>query len=134
YAMVAYQSAYLKSKYPVEFLCAMMTYDMANTDKLSLFIREARAHAIEVLPPDVNESQIAFAPAREGRVIRFGLAAIKGVGEIAVQSILKARMEAGPFTSLGNFCERVEGRTVNRKVLEALIKCGAFDALGETRA
>src|SRR5207253_2653828 len=109
YAMVAYQTAYLKANYPVEFLCAMMTNDMANTDKLSLFIREARAHAIEVLPPDVNESQIAFAPAREGRVIRFGLAAIKGVGEIAVESILKARMEAGPFTSLGNFCERGEG-------------------------
>ncbi len=111
---------------------------------------------IEVLPPDVNESQVHFAPAQsgagvppaelvEGRrdacpttttalAIRFGLAAIKGVGEIAVESVLKARREAGKFSTLANLCERVDGRTVNRKVLEALIKCGACDCLGQTRA
>jgi len=167
YAIVAYQTAYLKANYPVEFLSAMMTNDMADTAKLSQYIAEARAMRIEVLPPDVNESQVTFAPAhrRAGwqpaagsnadkspgelsageatavldnrapkEVIRFGLAAIKGVGEIAVQSILKAREEGGRFTSLSDLCERVDTRTVNRKVLEALVKSGACDCFGETRA
>ena len=157
YAIVAYQTAYLKANYPVEFFCAMMTNDMADTDKLSQYINEARAMGIEVLPPDVNESQVHFAPAqsrtgvppvqpsassaREGSpdarpalAIRFGLAAIKGVGEIAVEAILKGRAEGGDFRSLADLCERVDGRTVNRKVLEALIKCGACDCLGQTRA
>src|ERR1041384_7870748 len=89
---------------------------------------------IEVLAPDVNESQVAFAPARDGKVIRFGLAAIKGVGEVAVQTILKARNEGGRFNSLTELCERVDGRTVNRKILEALIKSGACDCFGQTRA
>jgi DNA polymerase-3 subunit alpha len=134
YAMVAYQTAYLKANYPVEFLCAMMTNDMADTGKLGLYIAEARAMGIEVLPPDVNESQVVFAPAREGTVIRFGLAAVKGVGEIAVQSILKARTEGGRFCSLPELCNRVDLRAVNRKVLEALVKCGACDGLGASRA
>ena len=145
--MVAYQTAYLKANYPVEFFCAMMTNDMADTDKLSQYIAEARAMGIEVLPPDVNESQVHFAPAAGRRTerpadgdqatrsgIRFGLAAIKGVGEIAVEAVLKARREGGKFQSLANMCERVDGRSVNRKVLEALIKCGACDCLGQTRA
>jgi DNA polymerase-3 subunit alpha len=89
---------------------------------------------IEVLPPDVNESQVAFAPARNGQVIRFGMAAIKGVGEIAVQSILDARKLGGDFPSLGDMCERVDIRTVNRKALEALVKSGACDTFKETRA
>src|ERR1017187_2291356 len=157
YAMVAYQTAYLKANYPVEFFCAMMTNDMGDTDKLSQYIAEARGMGIEVLPPDVNESQVHFAPApgtggsdgatanppilaeggRDARptlAIRFGLAAIKGVGEIAVEAILKARREAGKFSTLSNMCERVDGRSVNRKVLEALIKSGACDCLGQTRA
>jgi DNA polymerase III subunit alpha len=134
YAIVAYQTAYLKANYPVEFLSAMMTNDMSDTSKLTEYIAEARSMGIEVLPPDVNESQVAFAPARNGEVIRFGLAAIKGVGEIAVQSILDARKNGGEFTSLGNMCERVDIRTVNRKVLEALIKSGACDNLKENRA
>jgi len=156
YAVLAYQTAYLKANYPVEFLCAMMTNDMADTEKLSQYISEARSMGIEVLPPDVNESQVHFAPAqsrtgvppvqpglapaedrRDARptlAIRFGLAAIKGVGEIAVEAILKARREGGGFHSLANLCERVDGRSVNRKVLEALIKCGACDCLGQTRA
>src|SRR5260221_3177208 len=107
---------------------------MANPDKLGVLIGEARTFGIEVLPPDVNESQVAFAPARDGTVIRFGLAAIKGVGEIAVQNILEARQAGGKFTSLADLCERVDGRTVSRKVLEALIKSGACDGFGETRA
>jgi DNA polymerase III subunit alpha len=134
YAMVAYQTAYLKANYPVEFLCAMMTNDMADTAKLGLYIAEARGMGIEVLPPDVNESQVAFAPAREGSVIRFGLAAVRGVGEVAVESILKAREPGRRFESLPDLCDRVDLRAVNRKVLEALIKCGACDGLGATRA
>ena len=151
YAIVAYQTAYLKANYPVEFFCAMMTNDMADTDKLSQYIAEARGMGIEVLPPDVNESQVYFAPApraspataadpANGRrrcgtqAIRFGLAAIKGVGEVAVEAILKARDEGGQFQSLADMCERVDGRSVNRKVLEALIKSGACDCFGQTRA
>ena len=134
YAIVAYQTAYLKANYPVEFLSAMMTNDMSDTKKLSEFIAEARIMGIEVLAPDVNESQVVFAPARGGTVIRFGLAAIKGVGEVAVESILATRSEAGEFKSLGEMCERVDIRTVNRRVLEALIKSGGCDAFKETRA
>jgi DNA polymerase-3 subunit alpha len=111
-----------------------MTNDMNNTDKLSVLIEEARIFGIEVLAPDVNESQVVFAPARQGAVIRFGLAAIKGVGQVAVQAILEARNLAGKFASLDDLCQRVDGRTVNRKVLEALIKCGACDCFGQTRA
>ncbi|MDX1950935.1 MAG: DNA polymerase III subunit alpha [Verrucomicrobiota bacterium] len=134
YAIVAYQTAYLKANYPVEFLSAMLTNDMNDTGKMAVLIEEARVFGVEVLAPDINESEVVFAPAREGTVIRFGLAAIKGVGEIAVASILKARTEGGKFKSLAELCERVDGRTVNRKVLEALIKSGACDCLGETRA
>ncbi len=156
YAVVAYQTAYLKANYPVEFFCAMMTNDMADTAKLSQYIHEAREFGIEVLQPDVNESQVHFAPAQTVvarasrpfddnqkhtggtpvplRGIRFGLAAIKGVGEVAVETILKARLEGGKFTSLSGLCERVDGRTVNRKILEALIKSGACDGFGQTRA
>jgi DNA polymerase-3 subunit alpha len=134
YAVVAYQTAYLKANYPVEFYCAMMTNDMAATEKLGEYIAESRAVGIEVLGPDVNESGVYFAPAQAGKAIRFGLAAIKGVGEIAVESIRKARGEYGKFHSLAELCERVDGRTVNRKTLEALIKTGACDTFGQTRA
>src|SRR5437773_5864461 len=133
----------------------MMTNDMADTAKLALYINEARTMGIEVLPPDVNESQVHFAPAAKtadsntgngangsslngkhshSQAIRFGLAAIKGVGEVAVESILRARSDGGRFSSLAEMCERVDGRTVNRKVLEALIKCGACDSVGRNRA
>jgi len=153
YAVVAYQTAYLKANYPVEFFCAMMTNDMSDTEKLAQYIAEARDFGVEVLGPDVNESLVFFAPAKRSvpavvaangsaeaqkapalQGIRFGLAAIKGVGEVAVESILKARNEGGKFDSLSSLCERVETRTVNRKVLEALIKSGACDGLGQTRA
>jgi len=134
YAIVAYQTAYLKANYPVEFFCAMMTNDMANTDKLAEYIAEAREFDIEVLGPDVNESGVFFAPAREGKAIRFGMAAIKGVGEAAVETILKARNEGGKFRTLSELCERVDGRTLTRKPLEALIKTGACDVFGQSRA
>jgi DNA polymerase III subunit alpha len=149
YAIVAYQTAYLKANYPVEFFCAMMTNDMADTAKLSQYIEEARTMGIQVLGPDVNESHVHFAPTtlptKPGsngnengngatrQAIRFGLAAIKGVGEVAVECVLKAR-EGGRFSSLADMCERVDGRAVNRKVLEAFIKSGACDSLGLTRA
>ncbi len=133
YAVVAYQTAYLKANYPVEFLSAMMTNDMSDIGKLTILINEAKIYDIEVLPPHVNESQIVFAPAQGGTVIRFGLAAIKGVGETVVEKILQARGDE-PFKSLNDMCERVEARTLNRKVLEALIKSGACDCFGETRA
>ncbi|MBI3875413.1 MAG: DNA polymerase III subunit alpha, partial [Verrucomicrobia bacterium] len=134
YAIVAYQTAWLKANHPVEFLCAMMTNDMGDTKKLGDYIAEARVMGTEVLPPDVNESHVFFAPASEGKAIRFGLAAVKGIGEVAVETLLKARGEGGGFTSLADLCERVDNRTVNRKVLEALIKSGACDSFGETRA
>ncbi len=145
YAIVAYQTSWLKANYPVEFLSAMMTNDMGDIKKLGEFINEARNMGVEVLPPDVNESQVFFAPgagrsaqtgngAAERKVIRFGLAAIKGVGEIAVESILSARRQGGDFKSLSDMCERVDIRTVNRKTLESLIKSGACDAFKETRA
>lgn len=140
YAIVAYQTAYLKANFPVEFFCAMMTNDMADTEKLSKYIEEAHEFEIEVLQPDVNESGVYFEPAATGqakdgkRGIRFGLAAIKNVGEVAVQSLLKERDENGKFKSLADLCERVEARVVNRRALEALIKCGACDCFGQTRA
>jgi DNA polymerase III subunit alpha len=134
YAIVAYQTAYLKANYPVEFFCAMMTNDMANTEKLSEYIAEAREFGIEVLQPDVNESEMFFAPAREGKAIRFGLVAIKNVGEAAVEAILKARKENGNFKSLSELCERVDGRSLTRKTIEALVKTGACDSFGQTRA
>jgi DNA polymerase-3 subunit alpha len=138
YAMVAYQTAYLKGNYPVEFLSAMMTNDLNDIGKLGILIGEARAFGVEVLPPDVNESGVFFTPSRnaageKGSAIRFGLAAIKGVGQAAVESLLAARA-SGKFASLAELCERVDGRSVNRKVLEALIKSGACDCFGETRA
>ena len=134
YAVVAYQTAYLKAKYPVEFLAAMMTNDMGDTAKLTVLIDEAKQLGVEVLPPDVNESRVVFAPAQGGKVIRFGMAAIKGVGEVAVQQILKARDEGEKFSSMYDLCMRVDGRSLNRKILEALIKSGACDSLGENRA
>ena len=141
YAIVAYQTAYLKANYPIEFLSAMLTNDMGDTAKLSQYIAEARTMGVDVLGPDVNESQVVFAPAQRTKadgtseaVIRFGLAAIKGMGEVAVECLLKARAAGGKFTALGDLCDRVDTRTVSRKGLEALIKSGACDGFGETRA
>jgi DNA polymerase-3 subunit alpha len=134
YAIVAYQTAYLKANYPVEFLCAMMTNDLSSTDKLTVLLNEARSMGVDVLQPDVNEGEMFFAPARGGKVIRFGMAAIKGVGETAVESILNARKEGGVFKSFSDMLERVDLRAVNKKAIESLIKSGACDCFGETRA
>jgi DNA polymerase-3 subunit alpha len=131
YALVAYHTAYLKTHYPVEFMAALLTEDMENTDKVIKNINEVRTMGIEVLPPDINASSHSFTV--HDNAIRFGLGAVKGVGGAAVEAILEARKEE-PFASLHEFCERVDLRKVNKKVVEALVKCGAFDSLGGRRA
>jgi DNA polymerase III subunit alpha len=132
YGLVAYQTAYFKANYPVEFMAALLTSEMGDTDKIVKYIDECRAMGIRVEPPDVNVSAVQFSVA--GDTVRFGLAAIKNVGEAAMQSILKARGETGPFRTLDDFCARVDLRLVNRRVIESLLKAGAFDSLGLTRA
>jgi len=132
YAQIAYQTAYMKTYHPVEFMAALLTYEMVNTDKTVEYIGECRRMEIEVRPPDVNESRVAFTVV--GDRIRFGLAAVKGVGERAVEAIIEARAGGGPFTSIFDFCERVDLRLVNRGVVECLIKCGAFDSFGARRS
>ncbi|PLX98781.1 MAG: DNA polymerase III subunit alpha [Desulfuromonas sp.] len=131
YALIAYQTAYLKAHYPVEFMAALLTEDMENTDKVIKNISEVRSMGIEVMPPDINASDRSFTVSKEA--IRFGLGAVKGVGSSALDSILMVRKDK-PFNSLQDFCERVDLRKVNKKVVEALIKCGAFDTLGGNRA
>jgi DNA polymerase III subunit alpha len=132
YGLVAYQTAYFKANYPVEFMAALLTSEMGDTDKIVKYIEECRAMGIQVVPPDVNVSAVQFSVA--GDTVRFGLAAIKNVGEAAMQSILKARSAEGPFKTLDDFCARVDLRLVNRRVVESLIKAGAFDSLSLTRA
>ncbi len=131
YALVAYQTAFLKAHYPVEFLAALLTCDMDSTDKVVKNITDCREQGIDVLPPDVNKSGLSFTVV--GNSMRFGLGAVKGVGTGAVEAVLEARQE-GPFRDLYDFCERVDLRRCNKKVLEALIKCGAFDSTGTHRA
>jgi len=132
YGLVAYQTAYFKANYPVEFMAALLTSEMGDTDKIVKYIEECRAMGIQVVPPDVNVSAVQFSVA--GDTVRFGLAAIKNVGEAAMQSILKSRSAEGSFKTLDDFCARVDLRLVNRRVVESLIKAGAFDSLGLTRA
>jgi DNA polymerase-3 subunit alpha len=132
YALIAYQTAYLKANYSVEFMAALLTSEMADTDKIVKYIEECRAMGIQVLPPDVNESSNDFTVV--GDKICFGLVAVKNVGEAAIQSILAARRQQGRFRDLFDFCERVDLRLVNKRVIESLIKCGAFDSLGTRRA
>ena len=132
YAMIAYQTAYLKAHYPIEFMAALLTCEMDNSDKVIRHIGECRERDIEVLPPDVNESFRDFSVI--GNKIRFGLAAVKNVGSTAIESIIKTRTEDGPFANIFDFCARVDLRKVNKKVLESLIKCGAFDFTGVRRS
>ncbi len=132
YAYVSFQTAYLKAHYPVEFMAALLSSEMDNTDKVVKHINECREKDIEVLPPDVNSSYSDFTV--DEQRIRFGLAGIKNVGQSAIESIVAARQEEGPFTSIFNFCERVDLRKVNKKVLESLIMCGAFDSIGKKRS
>jgi len=139
YAFIAYQTAYMKAHWPVEFMAALLTYEMGDTDKIVEYIGECREMGIEVMAPDINDSDVDFTPlyreTGQGSkgVIRFGLAAVKGVGEKAVQHIIQAREKLGRFQSLFHFCENVDLRAVNKQVIEALIKAGAFDRLGGNR-
>ncbi len=132
YALISYQTAYLKAHYPVEFMTAMLSSEMGNSDKVVGYIRACRDMGIAILPPDVNESYNDFTAISHG--IRFGLAAIKNVGSIAIESIITAREEGGRFKSIFDFCRRVDLRKVNRRVIEGLIKSGAFDSTGAKRS
>ncbi|NQT03574.1 MAG: DNA polymerase III subunit alpha, partial [Planctomycetes bacterium] len=151
YAFIAYHTAYMKAHWPIEFMAALLTYEMDNTDKIVDYIAECNHMDIEVLAPDINESGIDFTPLykqntedrkrkteggghRNRGVIRFGLAAVKGVGGKAVEQIIAAREEVGRFQSLFHFCENVDLRAANKQVLDSLIKAGAFDRLGGNRA
>jgi DNA polymerase-3 subunit alpha len=132
YSVVAYQTAYLKAHYPAEYMAATLTSEIGNTDKIVLFIDECRKLGIEVLPPDVNESESTFNVTAGG--IRFGLAAIKNVGSNAVEAIIMARTDGNRFTSLFDFCKKVDLRVVNKKTIESLIMAGAFDSITKNRA
>ncbi len=136
YAMLSYRTAWLKANYPVEFMAAVLGCELGNADKLAHFIEETAAMGIPVLGPDVNASLESFTPVHEGGrgAIRFGLGAIKGVGGGHSQAILQARRQGGPFTGFQDFVRRVDSAQMNRRVLESLIRAGAFDSLGEDRA
>ncbi len=141
YALIAYQTAYMKAHWPVEYMAALLTFEMDNTDKIVDYIAECNDMGIEVLAPDINESGVHFTPLYKGAkaqdkngVIRFGLAAVKGVGEKAVEQIIEAQQKTGRFKSLFHFCENVELRAANKQVMESLIKAGAFDKLSGNRA
>ena len=132
YAMISYRTAYLKANYPVEFMTALLTSEKNNSDKISDYINEALRMGIEILPPDINESFRDFTVV--GKDIRFGLSAVKNVGEGAAENIIHTRKEAGRYESLYDFAQKVDLRAVNRKVFESLIKCGAFDSTGIYRS
>ncbi|MBI4753788.1 DNA polymerase III subunit alpha [Candidatus Desantisbacteria bacterium] len=144
YALIAYQTAYLKAHFPVEFMAALLTAELGNTDKISAYIAECKRMGIAVLPPDVNQSDLSFTPIEdnphpgplpkmERGKIRFGLNGIKNVGSIAINSIITAR-KVEPFKSIYDFCKRVDSRVVNKRVIESLINCGGFDSTGAKRA
>ena len=157
YAWVSYQTAYLKGNHPVEFMAAVLSNEISNTEKIAVFVGECQRMGIAILPPDVNRSGLKFSPEHEmgdkshetyktdetdetdeiapkKRAIRFGLAAIKNVGEAAMEAAIAERERGGLFKSLDDFCNRVDPRKINKKVLESLVKCGAFDFTGEFRS
>ncbi len=136
YALVAYQTAYLKTHFPTEFMAALLSSEMDGAEREKYFVEhisDCRSMGIDVAPPNINEGEAEFRVAEEGK-IHFGLAAIKGVGQKAVEAIVKARSEAGPFTSLDDFFERVSTRDVGQGAAETLVKAGAFDCLGARRS
>jgi DNA polymerase-3 subunit alpha len=151
YGVISYQTAYLKAHYSVEFMAGLLSNEINNTDKISVFVGECRRMGISILPPDVNKSGLKFTPessacvslankgdasgdARATMSIRYGLAAIKHVGEAAMETAIREREQRGDFTSLEDFCARLDSRVANRKMLESLIKAGAFDFLGRDRS
>jgi DNA polymerase III subunit alpha len=151
YGVISYQTAYLKAHYPVEFMAGLLSNEINNTDKISVFVGECKRMGICILPPDINKSGLKFMPecsacvpladsksasedARATMAIRYGLAAIKHVGETAMESVIREREERGEFISLEDFCARLDSRVANRKMLESLVKSGAFDFVGKDRA
>jgi DNA polymerase-3 subunit alpha len=156
YGVISYQTAYLKAHYPVEFMAGLLSNEINNTDKIAVFVGECKRMGIPILPPDMNRSGLKFIPegrasarpvsealpaeeagraeARPSEGIRYGLAAIKNVGEGAMASAIAERERGGDFTSLEDFCSRVDSRIANRKIIESLVKAGAFDFLGRERA
>ncbi len=133
YALVAYHTAYLKAHYPAAFLAATMSADMNNTDSVHVFYDDCAPNGIEVLPPDINQSDFRFQPVNDKQIL-YGLGAIKGTGMAAIEVILAARRQDGPFKDLFDFCARLDLRKVNRRVIESLIRAGAFDKLEPNRA
>ncbi|MDI6821622.1 MAG: DNA polymerase III subunit alpha [Actinomycetota bacterium] len=142
YAVISYQTAYLKANYPVEYMAALLTSVMGNKDKVAQYVNECRRLGIKVLPPDVNESFKSFTVIGEtrlpqrgtiGQAIRFGLSAVRNVGSSVIDSIIQAREKGGSFKSIYDFCERVDLTVINKRALESLIKGGAFDSCGDTR-
>lgn len=131
YAVVSYQTAYLKCHYPVDFMAALMTSFMEHTAKITEYIMNCRQIGIEILPPDINEGEYRFTP--HGGNIRYGLAAIKGVGKPVIDEIVSEREAAGPYRSLKDFCMRLSGRSINKRTIESFIKAGALDSLPGTR-
>ncbi len=139
YGIVTYRTAYLKANYPVEFMAAVLSYEVNSTDKLAGFVSECQRMGITILPPDVNKSSLKFAPeciegSEEPNAIRYGLAAVKNVGEAAMTAAIAERTKSGPFTSLEDFCSRVDSRMINKRLMEPLIKVGGFDWTGQDRA
>jgi len=132
YAYLAYITAYLKAHYPLDFMAALLTSETGNTAKVVKYINECRDMGIQVLPPDVNKSDWSFTP--DGNAVRFGLGAIKSLGQGAVESVLVAREQGGAFKSLYDFCERVDLSGLNKRMIESLIKAGALDSLAPVRA
>ena len=132
YALITYQTAYLKAHYPTEFMAAILSSEIGKSEKLAQYIDRCKGMEIEVLPPDVNRSNLDFTV--DGDKIRFGLAGVKNVGEGAARVIVQERKEGGEFSSFIDFCVRLDLRKVNKRVLESLIKCGAFDSMGVSRA
>ncbi|MGC4032017.1 MAG: hypothetical protein QM754_09835 [Tepidisphaeraceae bacterium] len=144
YAFVAFQTGYLKTYHPVEYMAALLTYEMGSTDKMVEYIDEARRMKINVLPPDVNVSDKVFTPVtietgkgkskKKESVVRFGLCAVRGVGEKAVENIIEERVKKGGFTNIYDFCERIDTRAVQKSTVDALMRCGAFSSVSPNRA
>jgi len=133
YALITYRTAYLKANFPTEFMCALLTSERDNTDKVVEYVKETKAMGINVLPPDVNESFAQFSVV-DDKNIRYGFLAVKNIGSLAIESIVAQRLKDGKFTSVFDFCRRVDLRLNNRKVVESLIKSGSFDSLGGKRS
>lgn len=134
YGWISYQTAYLKAHYPIEFMSAMLSFDASTTERLAEVIGECRRMEIAIRPPDINTSDLKFTPEDGERAIRFGLGSVKNVGAGAMESAIAERERHGAFKSLEEFCSRLDSRTVNRKIIESLVKCGAFDCFGKYRS